>query len=77
MSTCEKCWTEARCWAETKLILPYGISFVSEYNRLIAIHRCTPEEQAGEHAEVCPQCGRLTLHQWARECMAGCKDGSG
>jgi len=68
MSTCEKCWRDAHY---------RGIDVAEEYLKLIDERRdnpCSPEEQAGPDAEVCPKCGRKVLHQWTKKCMAGCKD---
>lgn len=67
MSSCEKCWHDAHHGPD--------VDVAEEYARLIEArreHPCTPEEQAGPDANVCPSCGRKTLHQWTRECMAGC-----
>ncbi|MFA4971183.1 MAG: hypothetical protein WC683_01125 [bacterium] len=73
MSTCEKCWADAHRDA------PEDVS--ARYARLIEERRgrqCTPEEQAGPDATVCPQCGRRTCHQWTGECMVcGVVDGGG
>ncbi len=63
MSACEKCWRDAH-WP--------GSDVAVEYAKLVAARICTPEEQAGPEATVCPNCGRRTLHQWTGECMAGC-----
>lgn len=57
MSSCEKCWADS------------GGSH-REYIRLVAVRRCTPEEQAGPAAGRCPMCNRTTLHQHTGECMA-------
>jgi hypothetical protein len=65
VSACEKCWRDAH----------RSDDVAAEYNRLIEerkVNPCTPEEQSGEDAGVCHSCGRKTLHQWTRECMAGC-----
>jgi hypothetical protein len=61
MSSCEKCWSDSR-WLEN-------------YHEVLARRdgatepKCTPEEQAGDDATNCPDCGRRTRHQWTRECM--------
>jgi len=62
MTACEKCWSDS-----------YGDA--AEYQRRISErnaqqHRCTPEEQAGPDATVCPTCGRRAVHQYAKVCMA-------
>ena len=59
MPSCEKCWRDAHAAGDV----------VEEYNRLLKSRVCTPEQQAGDAAERCPTCHRLTLHQWTRECM--------
>ena len=43
MSSCERCWKEANGNAD-------------RYHELLAINRCSPEEQAGENATECPRC---------------------
>ena len=56
MSSCEKCWSESRMH--------------DNYHELIKkIPGCTPEEQAGPFATVCPKCKRKTLHQMTRQCI--------
>jgi len=42
---------------------------VALYRRLVETNSCTPEEQAGPDAGVCPACQRKTLHQICHECM--------
>jgi len=56
MSSCEKCWREAK-----------GIT--EEYINLIKSRECTPEEQAGWYATVCPNCKRKTVHQYTMQCL--------
>ena len=66
MSSCEKCWADASRD-------PYN-DVPRAYARLIEKRRdrpCTPEEQAGPDAGVCPWCHRRTLHQHTGECMTG------
>ena len=61
MSACEKCWDEAASY--------------QDYLRLLKArggHPCTPEQQAGPDAGVCPHCRRRTLHQHTAEPMCGC-----
>lgn len=67
MPSCEKCWSDS----QRDPYAPDG-----EYGRLVArrdgvIEReCTPEEQAGQDAGTCSECGRKTLHQICRAyCM--------
>lgn len=65
MSTCEKCWSDAHRGPQ--------FSVADEYARLLKLranHPCTPEEQAGPDAGICPDCGRRTAHQYTSECMA-------
>lgn len=59
MSACEKCWRQAG-------------GNPDYYRELVKTRSCTPEEQAGLAASVCPECKRQTLHQYTGECMAGC-----
>ena len=71
MSACEKCWSDAG--RETT----YGgsESKAQAYNRLMEERKanpCTPEQQAGQDADECPFCHRMTLHQWTKEPMCGC-----
>lgn len=66
MASCEKCWRDAHRAPDA--------SVADEYARLLKqrdrTNPCTPEEQAGEHATSCGGCGRRTVHQHARVCMA-------
>jgi len=58
MSSCEKCWRDSRS--------------VEDYHNLLHERRnspCTPEEQAGKDAQICPFCGKRTVHQFTGECM--------
>ena len=57
MANCEKCWRDSG-------------GDVEEYQRLVLIRNCTPEEQAGEGAEKCPVCNRLAMHIYCHVCMA-------
>lgn len=59
MSACEKCWKDSG-----------GSS--DRYQELLAVNRCSDEEQAGEYARECPHCGRMTLHQHTGQPMCGC-----
>lgn len=68
MASCEKCWSDAGI--DARLL---GGEKAERYGELIEKRKanpCTPEEQAGPDAEVCPQCDRRTIHQWTGECMA-------
>lgn len=64
MSSCEKCWSDARA-----MQMDYH-DLVKERNA--AKTECTMEQQAGLDARECPWCGRMTLHQHTGEPMCGC-----
>ena len=65
MSSCEKCWLDAHYINTDDL--------ADAYHALLAersgVNVCTPEEQAGANAGVCPKCGRRTTHQITGACM--------
>jgi len=58
MPSCERCWRDSG-------------GNPDRYRELILSRTaCTPEEQAGEDAGLCPDCGRKTMHQYVRTvCM--------
>lgn len=61
MPSCEKCWEDAG--GDPDL-----------YRRFLRRRKqtgdvCSPEQQAGEGASICPRCGRKTVHQHAGICM--------
>ena len=56
MPSCEKCWREAG-------------GNPDRYKELLITRSCTPEEQAGPDAGMCPVCKRQTLHQYCKVCM--------
>ena len=60
MASCEKCWNDSKGELE-------------RYSQLIMLRVCSPEEQAGPEAGICPSCKRKTLHQHTNDCMAGCR----
>lgn len=62
MSSCERCWREAN--------LAHPCDVADEYARLVKSRTCTPEQQAGDDATVCPLCDRRAVHEITRECMA-------
>ena len=68
MSSCEKCWRDSR-WSDRF----WDGKEPSPYRKLLAERvgedACTPEEQAGPDAGVCPKCKRQCLHQITGECM--------
>lgn len=66
MSTCEKCWSDAH-------LMGGGESVADNYSRLIHQRKgapCSPEQQAGEGAKKCAECGRAAVHVYTGECMA-------
>jgi hypothetical protein len=63
MSSCEKCWTDAGGNPERyRMVL-----------RERSENPCTPEQQAGPDGKQCPACKRMTLHQYTKWPMCGCK----
>lgn len=59
MTSCEKCWTDSKSNPE-------------RYQELLKQSKkspCTPEQQAGKYATVCPECKTKTVHQICRVCM--------
>jgi len=61
MASCEKCWNDSR--GDPQL-----------YSELVASRNvrgesCSPEDQAGPYATVCPHCQRKTVHQVCLVCM--------
>ncbi len=56
MATCEKCWRDSG-------------GDVDQYAYLVNKNECTPEEQAGEDAVMCPKCNRFTMHQHCHFCV--------
>lgn len=67
MAACEKCWNDA---FDRSLYTSKG---QAEWYRELLNERkddpCTPEEQAGRGAKLCPECNRYTIHQYAKVCM--------
>lgn len=63
MSACEKCWAAAYLAEQS------GEDHHHAYRRLLKTSTCTPEEQAGNYANRCPACDRMTAHQITGECM--------
>lgn len=61
MPTCEKCWNDSGG-------NPRVYARLTE-DRNLSHQVCTPEEQAGTDADICPVCKRKTLHQMAHVCM--------
>jgi len=56
MASCERCWRNAGGNPE-------------RYAELVKTETCTPEQQAGTNAGRCPDCGRMTIHQYCCICM--------
>ena len=57
MTACEKCWKDSG-------------GDHARYKRLLKGRHCTPEEQAGDDAGLCPDCGRRTVHQHTGDCLS-------
>ncbi len=66
MSSCEKCVRDSRGGGDYCKLLDFRKG-----------NPCTPEQQAGPDAGVCPLCKRKVLHQYTDECMVGCKQPGG
>ena len=63
MASCEQCWRDSHGDPEL-------------YRYFIKTRQCTPEEQAGLEARICPVCGRKALHEILHWCMVpGCIGG--
>lgn len=68
MASCEKCWADAY----TRMRVNADKSQADYYIDLINERKdnpCTPEQQAGLDAEMCPKCNRKTVHQYVHVCM--------
>lgn len=55
MPSCEKCWRDSG-------------GNPARYRAMLKSRNCTPEQQAGAHATVCPKCKRKTIHQHVGTC---------
>ena len=62
MPACEKCWSDAAYGEYTALV----------EKRSAEGHTCTPEQQAGPDAGLCPRCHRKTLHQHVPDHCMNC-----
>lgn len=62
MAGCEKCWADSGG--------DYGQYLKLIEDRWIQGEICTLEEQAGPSASICSKCGRKTVHQHAKFCIA-------
>ena len=68
MPICEKCWKDS--FIESR---DSGGGTWTIHKRLHDERNCTPEEQAGENAPICPVCERRAVHYEDRQCVAcGC-----
>lgn len=56
MTSCEKCWRD-------------GDGDPHRYHQFLKANNCTPEEQAGITASICPGCKRRTVHIYVKKCM--------
>lgn len=65
MASCERCWSASYVDAYHS-----GESQADAYQKMVAAHNCSPEDQAGPAAKVCPACDRQTVHQYAYVCMS-------
>jgi ribosomal protein L37E len=62
---CERCWKVSKGSRGNRF---------RTYESLVQNHTCTPEEQAGDNAEICKHCGRKTYHVSTERCM-NCEEG--
>lgn len=68
MASCEKCWGDAYM----RIYSNPSKSQSEHYGDLIherKENQCTPEEQAGSDAKMCPKCERTAIHQIIGRCM--------
>jgi len=68
MASCEKCWDDAGLMTFSNPMKGKP----EHYYDLIEERKdnpCTPEEQAGHDAKMCPKCNRKTVHQYAKMCV--------
>ena len=65
MVSCERCLEMAQIAAHES-----GLEQIEEYRRLVLINDCTPEQQAGRYATLCPKCEAKTVHQYTHQCIA-------
>jgi hypothetical protein len=59
MPSCEKCWSDSG-------------GDQDRYRDLVSKRNCTPEQQAGDGADLCPFCKRATVHIHTEQCLV-CK----
>ena len=67
MARCEKCWKDAynRNITNPKSKAEHYANLIEERKE----NQCSPEEQAGYDAEICPKCDRKTIHQIIAQCI--------
>lgn len=66
MATCERCWEMAHSVSRTSNTMDQA----DVYRELLLKNDCTPEQQAGRAAVVCPTCKTRTVHQHTHQCVA-------
>ncbi len=65
MPMCEKCWSDAH-----DTVGNVAENYCRMMKRMgVEGHRCTPEQQAGPDATVCPTCGIRSVHQCCHVCV--------
>lgn len=68
MASCEKCWADAHL----RYVCDRSKCQAEHYHDLIKERKnnpCTPEQQAGRDAKICPKCRKKTIHQIINICM--------
>ena len=68
MPSCEKCWGDAYMMTLSEPMK----SQAEHYSDLIIKRKdipCTPEEQAGINAKICPSCNMRAIHEIVNMCM--------
>lgn len=64
---CEKCWNDAfKKSQESHLSQPEWYSILMQQRNN---NPCTPEQQAGVDAKLCPVCKKRTIHPYTKMCM--------
>ena len=67
MASCEKCWNDAYTRTHTNPMKGQAGHYQDLINERKE-NQCTPEQQAGPDATICPSCKRITMHQYAKIC---------
>ena len=68
MASCEKCWEDSYMRTHADPMK----SQTEHYHDLITERKdnpCTPEEQAGIDAMICPKCNKKTIHPYVKQCL--------